>query len=222
MTPPDVPRFDQPAPGAQPRAVQFRTLGDFHTLGPAPERRGFFRRRGFLGVLGAGAITLGMTVLGWIPLARPARAEAGTEFPDCGRYSNGPGGPICTGAPYSPDYCGDDDWFITGCYERPGGQHVCYQPTRACRANPETNEGRNAWRWQNEDILYRCADGHAYFDGAPNPELLICNAKLTPDPPTFTPEPSEPPTTSPSPSPPPGPPALPDLVPDLDLPPLQR
>ncbi len=212
MTPPDVPRFDQPAPDAKPRAVQFRTLEQFHTLGQAPERRGFFRRRGFLGVLGAGAMTLGMAVLGWIPLARPARAEQGTEFPDCGRYGNGPGGPICTGAPYSPDYCGDDDWFITGCYDRSDGHHVCYQPAPICRANAETNEGRNGWRWDHEGILYRCADGHAYWDGAPNPEVLICSAKLTPDPPTFTPDPS----------PPTSPPTLPSLPELPNLLPLQR
>lgn len=214
MRPSDIPRIDQPAAGADPRVLRFRTNP------PGAQRRGLLRRRGFLGVLGAGAMTLGVTMLGWIPLARPARAEPGTEFPTCGSYANGPGGPICIGAPYSPAYCGDDDWFITGCYPRANGHHVCYQPVPICRADGPDNPGRNAWRWMNEGIQYRCADGHAYWDGAPNPEVLICNAKLTPDPPTFSPEPPDPPTTSPSPTEPPGPPTFPALPALPDLPSL--
>lgn len=218
MRPADVPRSDRPDAGTQPRAVQFRTNT------PDAQRRGFLRRRGFLGVLGAGAMTLGITMLGWIPLARPARAEPGTEYPDCGRYSNGPGGPICLGARYSTAYCGDDNWFITGCYPRANGHRVCFSPAAICRA-AGPNERRNAWRWMYEGIQYRCADGHAYWDGAPNPEVVICSAKLTPAP--SSPTPPEPPAP-PSPTPPPGPPTFPTLpavpaLPDLsNLPLLPR
>ncbi|HEX2297367.1 MAG TPA: hypothetical protein VHH34_02420, partial [Pseudonocardiaceae bacterium] len=157
MTPdipsPHIPRRDQPEPGAEPRAVQFRTDPPTGRHRGSPGRRlssrGFLGRfslgrRGFLGVLGAGAMTLGLTMLGWIPLARRAQAVEGTEFPDCGRYSNGPGGPICIGARYSPTYCGDDDWFITGCYER-RGYGVCFTPVESCRADPNL-PGRNGWR----------------------------------------------------------------------------
>ncbi|HEX2298207.1 MAG TPA: hypothetical protein VHH34_06780 [Pseudonocardiaceae bacterium] len=204
MTPTGIPRTDQPATGADPRVVRFRTDP------AAAQRRGFLRRRGFLGVLGGGAVTLGITMLGWIPLARPARAEPGTEFPTCGSYYNGPGGPICIGARYSPAYCGNDGWFITGCYPRADGHQVCFQPAPICRADGENNPGRNAWRWMDGVVQYRCADGHAYWDGAPNPEMLICNAKLTPAPPPPAPPPPAP-TTSPSPAPPTGPPTFPAL-----------
>jgi len=221
MTPADIPRSDQPAPGAEPRAVQFRTnlpagrrrgSRGRGFLGRGFLGRGFLGRRGFLGVLGAGAMTLGMTMLGWIPLVRRAQAQEGTEFPDCGRYSNGPGGPVCLGARYSPTYCGDDDWFITGCYER-RGFGVCFTPIEICRADADS-PARNAWRWVDGNIVYRCADGHAYWEGAPNPELVICSADLTPDPPTTsTPAPSDPPSLpSPTPSPPP---TSPTGVPDL-------
>lgn len=224
MTPSDIPRSDRPAPGAEPRAVQFRTTAargrHRSSQGRGLPGLGFLGRRGFLGVLGAGAMTLGMTMLGWIPLARRAQAEEGTEYPDCGRYSNGPGGPICLGARYSPTYCGADNWFITGCYVR-RGFGVCFTPIEICRSDPDSNVGRNAWRWMSEGIEYRCADGHAYWEGAPNPELVICSAKLTPDPPTATPAPSEPPSL-PSPTPTPSPPSTPNL-PDLsDVPLLPR
>ena len=192
MNPTDIPRLDQPPPDPQPRALQFDAAAP-----GSSRRRGFLGRRGFVAVLAGGAMTLGMTVLGWIPLARPARAEAGTEYPDCGRYSDGPGGPICIGAPYSPAYCGADDWFITGCYDRPEGR-VCYEAAKACRASRETRAARNAWRWVADGITYRCADGHAWHDGSPNPEVLICSARLTGEP---SPSPAPPPpTTSPPPT----------------------
>lgn len=176
----------------------------------------FLRRRGFLAVLGAGAMTLGVTVLGWIPLARPARAEPGTEYPDCGRYSDRyPDGSICVGAPYSPAYCGEDKWFITGCYDRPEGR-VCFDPAPICRASRETNAGRNAWRWVAGDVTYRCADGYARYEGAPDPEVVICSARLSQQPPpprpTTSAPPPPPPTTTSTPPPtstPTRPPALP-------------
>lgn len=196
MSPPDLPRLDQAPAHAEPRVVQFRIQS------PQPSQRGgFLGRRGFLAVLSTGAMTLGVTMLGWLPLARPARAAPGTEFLDCGRYGDGqPGGPICTGAPYSPDYCGEDKWFIEGCFSTPEGQ-VCYEPAPICRANAETNEGRNAWRWEDGGVVYRCADGRAYRDGAPNPEVLICSARLSPASLSPTPTPSPTPSSTPPPTP---------------------
>ncbi|HEY3894060.1 MAG TPA: hypothetical protein VGL88_01695 [Pseudonocardiaceae bacterium] len=158
----DIPRVDQPGPDPQPRAVQFTTI---LTL----------RRRGFLSVAGTAAMTLGLTVLGWIPLARPARAEVGSEYPNCGRYSNGPGGPICYGAPYSSKYCGPDNWFMEGCYGDWDNGLDCYQARTVCRAEAEP---RNGWRWKADSIEYRCADGEIHYSGAPNLEQVICNAAL--------------------------------------------
>ncbi|MGH3990974.1 MAG: hypothetical protein ACRDSN_00755, partial [Pseudonocardiaceae bacterium] len=205
MSPPDIPRLDQPPPGAEPRTLQFRTQ-------TSVGRRGFFGRRGFLAVLGAGAMTLGITVLGWIPLARPARAEPGTEFLYCGRYGDGsPGGPICVGAPYSPDYCGDDNWFITGCFSGPRGTD-CYEPAEICRVTSENGEGRNAWRWEADGVTYRCADGYAFWNGAPNPDVVICSATLTvapPPPSSSSPPTSPPPSSPPTPPPPSSPPTSP-------------
>jgi hypothetical protein len=188
----EIPRLDQPAPGALPRAVQFRTVGAARQ-----------RRRGFLAVLGGGAMALGMAVLGWIPPARSARAETGTEYLDCGVYSDGPGGPICVGAPYSARYCGSDKWFRTGCYRTSDGE-ICYQPARFCRAPGGDGEARNAWRWQVDGVVYRCADGRVHYEGAPNPETVICQATLSSPPPPEPPSP-EPPPPSPSPTPPPSP-----------------
>lgn len=220
--PPEIPRLDQAPPDAQPRTVRFRV-----TTAPASRRflglGGFLGRRGFLGVLGAGAMTLGLTVLGWIPLARPASAEAGTEWPDCGRYdygpSHGPDRPMCVGAPYSPNYCGADRWFMTGCYSTSQGQ-VCYEAAAICRAGPDTTEGRNAWRWVRDNIVYRCADGHALYEGAPNPEVLICLAKLSSEPsiPPSSSPPTSPPPTSPPTSPPPSSPFLPSAPAPPELP----
>lgn len=162
----------------------------------------FLGRRGFLAVLSAGAMTLGVTMLGWIPLARPARAQTGTEFLDCGAYSDGAGGPICTGAPYSPKYCGSDKWFKNGCYRTPEGE-VCYEPATLCRAAGREGERRNAWRWEADGVTYRCADGRVRYEGAPNPETVICNATLSdPSPPSSSPSPEPaPPEPSPEPSP---------------------
>jgi hypothetical protein len=133
------------------------------------------RRRGFLAVTSTAAMTLGLTVLGWIPLARPARAEQGSEYPNCGRYDDGPGVPICYGAPYSPSYCGADNWFKDGCFGDWDKGPTCYQPRMICRAG---GEGRNAWLWKADDVVYRCADGEIHYPGAPNLEQVICSAML--------------------------------------------
>ncbi|MGH3710638.1 MAG: hypothetical protein ACRDRQ_21595 [Pseudonocardiaceae bacterium] len=164
MTPADIPRIDQSGPGGKPRTVQFQ-FPDAATVD----------RRGALSVLGTAAMTLGITMLGWIPLARPARAEQGNEYPDCGLYSDGPGGPICSGAPYSPSYCGPDRWFKNGCFGHWNEGLTCYQPRTICRAGTEP---RNAWLWKADGVLYRCADGEIHYDGAPNLEQVICNAPL--------------------------------------------
>jgi hypothetical protein len=163
MIPPDIPRLDQPRPDAQPRAVQFR--------GPVTA----LQRRGFLAVIGTAAMTLSMTMLGWIPLARPARAEQGSEYLGCGRYSDGPDGPICHGAPYSPSYCGSDKWFKNGCFGKWRDGLDCYQPRTICQAGEDMRE---AWRWEADGVVYRCADGEINYDGAPNLEQVICNATL--------------------------------------------
>jgi hypothetical protein len=161
---PDIPRLDQAGADPQPRVVQFRDAGtELH-------------RRGFLAVVGTAAMTLGLTMLGWIPLARPAWADEGTEYPDCGRYHYGPHGPTCIGAPYSESYCGLDRWFRTGCYGDGKGGEDCYQPHAICRSGPEA---RNAWLWKSDGLTYRCADGEVHYNGAPNWEQLVCSATLS-------------------------------------------
>ncbi|MGH3696986.1 MAG: hypothetical protein ACRDRX_23910 [Pseudonocardiaceae bacterium] len=159
----DIPRLDTPGADPRPRVVQFRESG------------AGMPRRGFLAIVGTAAMTLGLTVLGWIPLARVARAEQGSEYPDCGRYADGPGGPICYGAPYSPSYCGPDQWFKNGCYGKWNEGLDCYQPAAICRAGEESMEG---WRWNADGVTYRCADGQIHYSGAPNLEQVICNAPL--------------------------------------------
>lgn len=164
MIPPDVPRLDQAGADPQPRAVQF-----------ADASTGL-HRRGFLAVVGTTAMTLGLTLLGWIPLARPARAEQGSEYPDCGRYHYGPNGPTCIGAPYSESYCDSDKWFKNGCYGDPDKGLDCYQPQTICRAGTES---RNAWLWKSDSWMFRCADGDVHHSGAPNLEKLVCSARLS-------------------------------------------
>jgi len=158
LIPPDIPRLDQPGADPQPRVVRFADASQLH-------------RRGFLAVASTAAMTLGLTMLGWIPLARPARAEQGSEYPDCGRYHYGPHGPTCIGAPYSESYCESDKWFRNGCY----GQD-CYQPRAICRAGAES---RNAWLWKSDGWTFRCADGDVQYSGAPNLEKLVCSARLS-------------------------------------------
>lgn len=170
MTPADIPRIDQPAPDAQPRTVKFEDTVKFRDTATA------VHRRGFLTVVGTAAMTLGLTVLGWIPLARPARAEQGSQYPNCGRYHYGPHGPICTGAPYSPSYCGSDKWFKNGCFGNRQDGLACYQPRTICLSG---EEARDAWLWKADEVLYRCADGEIHYDGAPNLEQVICNATLS-------------------------------------------
>ncbi|MGH3917044.1 MAG: hypothetical protein ACRDTC_27075 [Pseudonocardiaceae bacterium] len=194
MDPLNVPRLDQPPANALPRAVRF------HDARTPPAAQGFLGRRGFLAVLSASAMTLGVTMLGWIPLARPARAEAGTEFPDCGVYADGAGGPICVGAPYSASYCGSDKWFKTGCYSSPDGD-VCYEPAAFCRAAGRDGERRNAWRWEADGVTYRCADGRERHAGAPNPETVICSATLSSPPSSSQTPPPEPTPFEPTPDP---------------------
>lgn len=184
-----VPRADREPDGPfEPRGVTFE----------APRR---VRRRGFLAVMAAGAMTLGITALSWVPLARTARAEPGSEYPGCGQYGDGPGGPLCYGFPYSPRYCGDDNWFRNGCIENSDDTVNCYRPLPICEAG--NRGGRNAWRWEADGTVWRCADGEVQYDGAPNPETVICNARLSPNPSsTTTPPPSTTPPTSTEPPPP--------------------
>lgn len=168
MIPPDIPRLDQPGADRQPRIVQFVDAPELH-------------RRGFLAVAGTTAMTLGLTLLGWIPLARPARAESGTQYPDCGLYHDAPDGygqdgSVCIGAPYSESYCGKDKWFMDGCYGDWNEGLDCYQPRMVCRAGPEP---RNAWLWKSDNVTYRCADGEVHYSGAPNLEKVICSATLS-------------------------------------------
>lgn len=160
----DIPRLDQPGADPEPRVVQLVDAG-------AP-----LRRRGFLAVAGTAAMTLGLTMLGWIPLARPARAEPGEQYPDCGRYHYGPNGPTCIGAPYSESYCGKDKWFKNGCYGDWNKGLDCYQPRAICRAGPDPRE---AWLWKSDNVTYRCADGEVHYSGAPNFEKLVCSASLS-------------------------------------------
>lgn len=159
----DIPQLDAPGPDPRPRVVRFRDTG------PG------MQRRGFLAIVGTAAMTLGLTVLGWIPLARPARAELGREYPNCGRYTDGPGGPICYGAPYSPSYCGPDQWFKNGCYGNWDKGLDCYSPAAICRPGEGDFE---AWLWKADSVTYRCADGTIQYNGAPNLEDVICNANL--------------------------------------------
>lgn len=200
--------------------------GPFEARGVTFQAPRSIRRRGFLAVMAAGAMTLGITALSWVPLARPARAEPGTEYPGCGRYDDGPGGPLCSGFPYSPDNCGDDDWFRNGCVEYSDGHVDCYRPLPICEAG--NNGGRNAWRWEADGAVWRCADGEVQHEGAPNPETVICNARLSPrTSPTTTTTTTPPPTTSSSTSSPtsseplpPLPIPIPTPIPVPALPPL--
>lgn len=172
-----VPSVHEPPPGGdQPRGTRFRI--------PSPR----LRRRGFIGVLGGGAMTLSLTMLGWIPFARSARAEEGTEYLTCGVFD---GDPICIGGHTSPIYCGEDNWFRNGCVTNDDGFTDCYEPLSICGAD---GPDRNAWRWDYEGITFRCADGDVEFEGAPSDELVICSARLGPAEPES--DPAEPASTA--------------------------
>ncbi len=206
-----VPRVDREPEGPfEPRAVTFEAARPL-------------RRRGFLAVMAAGAMTLGITALSWVPLARPARAQPGSEYLGCGQYADGPGGPVCYGFPYSAGHCGDDHWFRNGCFETSDGHTDCYQPLTICEAGDDG--ARNAWRWATDEAEWRCADGEVQYEGAPNPETVICSARL---PERAFPTQAPAPTSSPSPTPTPTPspeepdPLLPLPIPVLPSLPLGR
>ncbi len=127
-------------------------------------------RRGILRVIAAGGMALGLTVLGWLPLARRAFAAVGTEHLDCASFSYD--GLICTPAVYSPDNCGADGWFRAGCEADANGEYTCFRPVTSC-------DGRNAWRWRDAGTEYRCADGEVKLPGSPRWDYRICNAVLT-------------------------------------------
>ena len=125
------------------------------------------RRRPLLKGALTGSMTLAVTMIGWIPLAKPARAAVGTEYTTgCGGYSYD--GKLCTGASYSSGYCGSDKWFKNGCFRAPDNYVDCYAPTKACGS-----PARNAWRWSG----YRCADGY-YTPYGQSRIFRICSAKL--------------------------------------------
>lgn len=152
----DVPDLDVEPPGDYPLR---------RVLSAAP---GAIGRRVFLRVIAAGGMTLGVTVLGWLPPARWAMATVGTEHRTCGvfRYDN----MICAPEIYSPDNCGSDGWFRDGCAFS-DHDYECYRPVTAC-------DDRNAWRWVDGEVEYRCADGEVKILGAPGWDFRICNAEL--------------------------------------------
>ena len=136
-------------------------------LGGAPSDH--VGRRGFLRVVAAGGMALGLTVLGWLPPARRAFGTVGTEHLDCASFDYD--GILCSPNVYSPANCGEDGWFRDGCIAGPDGGHECYRPVSEC-------DGRSAWRWWEDGVEYRCADGEVKFQGAPRWDFRICNAEL--------------------------------------------
>lgn len=128
------------------------------------------RRRPLLKGALTGSMTLAVTVIGWIPLAKPARATVGTEYTanNCSDAGYSYDGKLCTGAPYSSGYCGSDKWFKNGCFRAPDNYVDCYAPTKICGS-----PARNAWRWSG----YRCADGY-YTPYGQSRLFRICSAKL--------------------------------------------
>lgn len=129
-------------------------------------------RRSFLKVVGIGGVTLGMTVLGWLPTGRRAAATVGTEYTNCSKflYSDSQ---FCDPAVYSASYCGTDKWFKNGCFHVSDGFYDCYRPIVACNS-------RNAWRWDHTPSgrIYRCADGEVKFSGTSTYAFRICSAVL--------------------------------------------
>jgi hypothetical protein len=149
----DIPQFEvEPEGSYEPRRVSFTPVTDMG-------------RRGFLGVLGAGGMALGMSMLSWVPVGRKAHAAVGTEYTTCSIYSYD--GVICVGAPYSSSLCGSDKWFKNGCFRAADNYTDCYRPKVACN-------GRNAWRWSG----YRCADGEVRYYGTSIWLFRICSAAL--------------------------------------------
>lgn len=172
---PAIPSFDEaPASSWTPRAV----------TAPAPARGpGAMRRRAFLRTLGAGGMTLGLTVLGWLPSARQRQASAtvGTEYLHCAGYENDGGYVtntiLCYGFPYSSMYCGADGWFKNGWFRDPGDNSLdLYVPRTICG---DGYPARNGWRWTHTNgVTYRCTDGYIYWNGTGTPYAVICSKAL--------------------------------------------
>jgi hypothetical protein len=145
--------LEEPASGAFEPSEILTRLRDV-----TPGRRTVLRSA--VGLGGA----LGLAALGWLPpmRQRAASANVGTEHMSC-KPSSYDG--ICTGAPYSKDWCGADGWF-----KNYHDSVISMGPIKACSS-------RNAWRWPSGGKTYRCADGQVQPRGG-SAQLKICSWKL--------------------------------------------
>ncbi|HEX8630151.1 MAG TPA: hypothetical protein VF755_18490 [Catenuloplanes sp.] len=119
-------------------------------------------RRSLLKTAGVLGTALAISVISSVPerLLPKALARVGTQWTDCNIYSYD--GIVCTGADYSPNYCGGDGWFL-----QYYGQTYSSWPVTRCN-------GRNAWWWYHYRQTFRCADGYRQY-GSASPVFLICS-----------------------------------------------
>lgn len=145
LTPERVPWVDvAPTDGAEPSAVA------------AALREGDLPRRLFLRFVAAGAMGVGLAVVGWLPPARPRGAWAHCCLSEWTNGCHGYYSPSTICVPSSAKFSGNctaSNW-----HRNDGGSGTCY--AFRFTHNHTSCDGRNAWRWGTK----RCSDGWYHYE----------------------------------------------------------
>lgn len=143
LTVADIPSIDErPAGRVEPSAV-----------GEALRSRS--SRRTVLRFVGGAGMTIGLTVMGWLPPLRKAHADWYSRYPeylDCAGYFSP--STVCTPPTWyiSPNVCN-----LVNFHRDDSASGTCYSYTHS--VHKTTCGGRNAWRWDDT----RCSDGHIFY-----------------------------------------------------------
>jgi hypothetical protein len=136
-------------------------------------QEGDLARRSFLRFLAVGAMGVGLSVVGWLPPARPRGAWAHCCLSEWTNGCHGFYSPSTTCVPSNAWYsytCTSNKW-----HRNDGGSGTCYNFKYT--HNHTSCDGRNAWRWGST----RCSDGwYEYADcgGGRVNSFSICRATL--------------------------------------------
>lgn len=167
LTPQTVPAADGPPDAATTDAATTR---------PSQIRRTLMRRsmgrRALLRLGLGGGIAVGMSVIGWLPPARPRSAAAAREHLNCSIYTYD--GVLCIGGAVSTAYC-SAGWHR--------GDYVRFDSCNWRNYNPLVTRcsGLAAWRWPHGTQLWRCADGERWQQlncGTVTHIYTICSHRL--------------------------------------------
>jgi hypothetical protein len=112
-------------------------------------------RRTVLRFVGGAGMTIGLTVVGWLPPLRKAYADWFSRYPEY---------PTCAGFFNPSTICTPPSWFIDSSVCNGVSFHRDDSKIGDCfsyshTVHKTTCAGRNAWRWNDT----RCSDGHLFY-----------------------------------------------------------